>query len=51
MFLANSKEMFAKWIASWCFPGGPVVKNPPLSEGDVGLIPGPGTKIPQVSGQ
>ena len=28
------------------FPGGPVVKNPPCNAGDVGLIPGWGTKIP-----
>ena len=28
------------------FPGGPVVKNPPSDAGDVGLIPGQGTKIP-----
>ena len=28
------------------FPGGPVVKNPPCSAGEVGLIPGQGTKIP-----
>ena len=24
------------------FPGGAVVKNPPASVGDMGLIPGPG---------
>ena len=24
------------------FPGGPVVEKPPVSAGDVGLIPGPG---------
>ena len=24
------------------FPGGPVVKKPPASAGDTGLIPGPG---------
>ena len=24
------------------FPGGTVVKNPPASAGDMGLIPGPG---------
>ena len=29
----------------WDFPGGPVVKNPPASAGDTGLIPGLGTKI------
>ena len=27
------------------FPGGPVVKNPPCNAGDVGSIPGQGTKI------
>ena len=26
------------------FPGGPVVKNLPYKAGDVGLIPGPGTR-------
>ena len=26
-------------------PGGPVVKNPPCNTGDVGSIPGQGTKI------
>ena len=33
------------------FPGGPVVKNPPSNAGDVGLIPGGGTKIPHAAGQ
>ena len=33
------------------FPGGPVVKNPPSSAGDVGSIPGQGTKIPHAAGQ
>ena len=33
------------------FPGGPVVKNPPSNAGDVGLIPGWGTKIPHAMGQ
>ena len=33
------------------FPGGPVVKNPPASTGDVGWIPGRGTKIPHALGQ
>ena len=37
-------------ITSWDFPGGPVVKNPPVNEGTTGLIPGPG-KIPHASGQ
>ena len=33
------------------FPSGPVVKNLPSKAGDVGLIPGWGTKIPQAIGQ
>ena len=33
------------------FAGGPVVKNPPSSAGDLGLIPGRGTKIPHAAGQ
>ena len=31
-------------------PGGPVVKTPPSSAGDWGLIPGEGTKIPHAAG-
>ena len=33
------------------FTGGPVVKNSSSNEGDVGLIPGPGTKIPHSVGR
>ena len=33
------------------FPGGPLVKNLPCNTGDMGSIPGGGTKIPQASGQ
>ena len=33
------------------FPPGPVVENLPSSAGDVGLIPGRGTKIPHTMGQ
>ena len=33
------------------FPGGPVVKNPPSNAGDVGSIPGQGTKISHAAGQ
>ena len=33
------------------FPGGPVVKNLPSSAGDMGSIPGGGTKIPHAEGQ
>ena len=35
----------------WDFPGGPVVKNLSFNAGDVGLIPGWGTKIPNALGQ
>jgi len=28
------------------FAGGPVVSSPPSNAGDLGLIPGPGTKVP-----
>ena len=30
----------------WDSPDGPVVKNPPSNAGDMGSIPGWGTKIP-----
>ena len=33
------------------FPGGPMVKKPPSNAGDVGSIPGQGTKIPHGVGQ
>ena len=33
------------------FPGGTVVKKPPSKAGDVGLIPGRGTKIPHSAEQ
>ena len=36
---------------AWDFPGGPVVKNPPSSAGDMGSIPGRGTKVPHAAGQ
>ena len=32
------------------FPGGPVVKNPPSSAGDMSSVPGRGTKIPHAAG-
>ena len=32
------------------FPGGPVVENQPSSAGDIGSIPGWGTKIPHAAG-
>ena len=40
-----------KKTQSWDFPGGPVVKNQPSNAGDVGSIPGQGTKIPHAAGQ
>ena len=33
----------------WGFPGSPVVRNVPSNAGDVGSIPGGGTKIPDAS--
>ena len=33
------------------FPGGPVVRNPPSSAGDMGSIPGWEAKIPRALGQ
>ena len=33
------------------FPGGPIVKNLPCNAGDVGSVPGQGTKIPLAPGQ
>ena len=38
-------------IPPWDFPGGPVVKNLPCNVGDVGSIPGWGTKVPYALGQ
>ena len=35
----------------WDSPGGPVVKNLPANAGDMGSIPGWGTKILQAGGQ
>lgn len=40
-------------MPGWDFPGGPMGKNPPSNEADVGLIPGimQGTKIPHARRQ
>ena len=43
--------MTSKTAGHWDFPGGPVVKDPPSNVGDMGLIPGGGTKIPHAAGQ
>ena len=54
-FLYTNKELsereIKKMIPFRDFPGGPVVKNPPSNAGDVGSIPGRGTKIPHAMGQ
>ena len=44
-------EMFLQEDGLGGFPGGPVVKNPPSNAGDMGSIPGGGTKIPHATGQ
>ena len=44
-------EIFLKILGLWDFGGGPVVKNLPCCAGDVGSIPGQGTKIPHDLGQ
>ena len=36
-------------MRAWDFPGGPVVKNLPPNAGDIGSIPGRGTKIPHAT--
>ena len=46
-----NKDVLKKKVPSWDFPGGPVVKNLPYNAGDMGSIPGQGTKIPHVVGQ
>ena len=35
--------------SNWDFPGSPVVQTPPSNAGDVGSIPGWGTKIPRAT--
>ena len=45
----KTKNRYTKTIRN--FPGCPVVKNPPSNAGDMGLIPGRGTKIPHTLGQ
>ena len=50
--LKKHTKQTKKKLISRDFPGGPVIKNPPPSNaGDVGLIPGQGTKILHVLGQ
>ena len=47
----NAKAILSKKNKAGDFPGGPVVKNLSSNAGDVGLIPGWGTKIPHAVGQ
>ena len=47
---AGLTQTFSK-LCPWDFRRGPVVKNLPCNAGDVGLIPGQGTKIPHAVGQ
>ena len=37
---SNTWVFVFKKIMKWGFPGGSVIKNPPASAGDIGLIPG-----------
>ena len=46
-FSSKVKKIKSRVLWSWDFPGGPVVKNPPWDAGDVGSIPGQGTKSPR----
>ena len=50
---AHSRSFIKMSPVSGCpdLPGGPVVKNWPCTTGGVGLIPGQGTTIPQVTEQ
>ena len=49
--LLYSTEHYIQYPMIWDFPGGPVVKNLPSKAGDMGSIPGRGTKIPHAVGQ
>ena len=44
--LGNVKQKKKKKKKPGNISGGPVVKNPPCNAGDVGSVPGQGTKIP-----
>ena len=44
------RNCLLKWKNYRDFPGGPVVKNSSCNVGDLGSIPGQGTKILQTSG-
>ena len=40
--IENKSQRSYKSLQGLNIPGGPVIKNPPASEGDMGLIPGLG---------
>ena len=48
MWCINRIEYYSAPKQQQDFPGSPVVKNPPSNVGDVGSVPGQGTKIPHV---
>ena len=45
------RNCLLKWKNYRDFPGGPVVKNSSCNVGDLGSIPGQGTKIPHATRQ
>ena len=50
-WLTHVLQLGIKIPPKWDFPGGPGVKNLPSNAGDVGSIPGGGTKILPSTGQ
>ena len=47
----NSPQVFwLKGKLNFCFPGGTVVKNPPVNAGDMGLTPGLGRSPEEENG-
>ena len=40
--ILHFEEIFLQYISKWGFPGGSVVKNPPVNAEDMGSIPGSG---------
>ena len=42
--MAISNTFYSDHTVTWDFPGGEVVKNPPPNAGDLGSIPGQGTR-------
>ena len=48
MWYVNIREYYSAPEQQRDFPGSPGVKNPPSNVGDVGSVPGQGTKTPHV---